>query len=127
MALLLKYKPIIYGLIIGDSRVSKFRISVGKNILSTPYELGEDAEVYGIIKKVYERDFAVPNIPEIPVTFILKSANFALDSLYISKESWEKIRDYGILADKNEIIILITHAIKDGKKIEIYPNRDVQD
>ena len=60
------------------------------------------------------------------ITLILKSATSSADSLYIEKESWYKMRDYGIIPENFKIDLLLTHIILDGGNTEIFPKRTVE-
>lgn len=125
MSLLLSNKQLYTGKVDDDS-VVKVRITIKKSLLSVPYELGEGTEIEGKIDVVRDKlDYIIPNIPVIPINFILKELNSELDSLYIKKEFWPKLRDYGILPENNSVRVIITSIVSDGKKIEVYPNRNV--
>ena len=126
MTLVLRAKNVYIGTS-PPSASSNIRVSIEKSSLSIPYELGEEAEIYGKIISVRKRNGEIlKDIPAIDVKFLLKSANISQDSLYISEESWTKIRDYGILPEHSIIDVLLYYLIYEGKRVDIYPKRNVE-
>lgn len=107
------------------------RISIPKNILSIPYELKEGDKLIGEIKGVYRKYWdesytLIPEIKPFKVEFVLKDLNSEVDSLYLLKEFWPVLRDYGVLPDEYSVKVEIEKAeTKVGEKINIYPKRDV--
>ncbi len=110
---------------------SNLRIVLNSESLRIPYEIKESrVKVYGkIVRCLESTEFgglrAIPNIPEIESEFLLTSASLGLDSLYISKDTWHKLREYGILPEKAYLSIYITEVEINGKKVKVYSQRDV--
>ena len=60
------------------------------------------------------------------VEFILLSLR-GLDYLFISKEDWEELREYGLVCPDFRISVKIEKAIrKDGTGVPLYTKRDVK-
>jgi hypothetical protein len=110
---------------------SNIRVVLDAQSLRIPYEIKEkNTKVYGIIIKGYEKtnysNNPMINIPVIDAVFLLTPASLGSDSLYISKETWHKLREYGILPDKAYITIIISDIEINGTKVKVYSQRDVK-
>lgn len=128
MSLLLGFKNIYTGKLEVDGAV-KVRLVLNKNSLSIPYELEEGTEVIGKIVGVYQKEDNLSrkiDVPQMIVKFILMDATSSSDSLYMEKDSWYRLRDYGILPDSSRIDILIEKVIVSGVEVEVFPKRIVK-
>jgi len=110
---------------------SSLRIVINSETLRIPYEIkGNKVKVYGKITGCFENSFGsftpISNIPVIESEFLLTPASLGLDSLYISKDSWYKLREYGILPEKFYLTIYITDIEIDGNKVKVYSQRNVK-
>jgi len=129
MALILSKKRIYSGKK-SSEEMSNVRVVVGKEVLSSPYDLLDGIKIKGRLLKVFESMHGgysdVSEIPSFEVEMFLFSANNNSDSIYFSKNSWAKLRDYGVLADKFFVTIEIEEVEPvEGEIIKVYPKRDV--
>jgi hypothetical protein len=130
MALILEMKY-FYGGTQKTEGASQIRLSIPKSILSTSYEIKEGTIIKGEIMKIYEKEEfggfrAVQGISlPLKIELILISANIGTDSLYITKESWLKIRDFGFFAEKTLVDVKLESFLDSGKETPIYPKRNV--
>ncbi len=133
MALMVKGQ--LYSGVLPPLGATKAYIVVLKKYLSEPYELRDRTVLIGELVDV-ERltGFGPTKDPNLPLSELKgKSLKFILrlgllgeyDELYISKDSWPLLRDYGILPGEYLLTVKITKAIVDNKEIEIYPKRDI--
>lgn len=106
---------------------SPVRITLEKKYLSLPYNLDSDDKIIGEVNGIYNR-FGVPiTTPgfKIAIMFKLFSANVTTDSLYITKDTWAVLRDYGVIPDDTMIGVKIIEVESHGVKTKIYPHRDI--
>ena len=115
------------GIIDAPEKAVNIRITVPSKYLSEPYELPDNALIVGEILEIYDwLGKPVKNIEELigsEITFILRKF-FNTDYLYLSRESWEILRDYGILPNEYQLKIKITTAKFGERIIRIYPKVD---
>lgn len=116
------------------SRAVRVFLRVPKRLLSEPYELGDGAAVSGEILEV-KKWLSSPTEEEVSVFRELagKSVEFALltqilgteDHLYLTRETWSLLRDYGILPEDYVLRVKLVKAEYEGKELDIYPKRSV--
>ncbi len=115
------------GIIDAPKNAVNIRISIPSKYLSEPYELPNDALIFGEILDVYDwLGNPVKDVDELvgsEITFILRRF-FNTDYLYLSRNSWLILRDYGILPNEYQIKVKITSAKFDEEEIKIYPKVD---
>ena len=77
----------------------------------------------GIDEKEYEK--ILSELKGRKLTFYLRVTYGRTDFLLFSEDSWKEIRDYGIFPEDVVLKVKLTAVEIDGKKEEIYPERDV--
>lgn len=106
-----------------ENAVSAYLL-VPSKYLSEAYELVDGSIIAGEIlgiKDLLGRD--VEGREEVigaKISFVLVTV-FSNDYLYISKDSWPLLRDYGIIAEDYSLRVRITTATVNEEEIEIYP------
>ncbi|VVB82335.1 Uncharacterised protein [uncultured archaeon] len=101
-------------------------VFIDKNLLSVPYDIHKEVEVEGIIIESTNRNGEVfKELNKTKITFIFIEGSSSRDFLFISKDNWPNIRDYGVILGDSFISIKIEKIKVDGKEILIYPKRDV--
>jgi hypothetical protein len=111
---------------------SNMYILIPKNVLSIPYNVKNLSTIKGSIIKIKpifslnDDEEIFKKLKNIIVEFIIVNISLgSSDFLYLSKSSWEKIRDWGILPDKYELTCKLDE-IWDGPEVQkIYPYQDV--
>lgn len=48
-----------------------------------------------------------------------------IDQLFVSKDSWPLLRDYGIIPEDHGLKVRLKRMLIDQETIEIYPKRDL--
>ena len=127
MGLILKGKLESKGIIVPEGAVDIF-LYVPKDHLSEPYELQDDAVIHGAISAIEEigKEFKADEIIGEEIDFIVRVGYLGYsDWLYISRDSWPLLRDYGILSEDFIITVILKEIRTDGETIPIYPKRDV--
>ena len=106
-----------------ENAVSAYLL-VPSKYLSEAYELAEGSIIAGEILGITDllgRD--VEETEEVigaNILFVLVTA-ISNDYLFISKDSWPLLRDYGIVAEDYRLRVKITSAKVNEEEIEIYP------
>lgn len=113
--------------------VSKQHFSVPRKVLSDPFNLsnwdaiaGKILEVNSLYGLTQEDIAALSPLKDKKITlFLSKLLLGTYDDLYLKTESWETIREYGIIPGQFSFKLRLTTVITNGVTIEIYPKRDV--
>jgi len=122
------------GLVTAPDGAENIYLNVQKQYLSRYYDLPNDTKIMGEIKDINrafgelkdEEQLLKKEIPGNKITFILKLLSIGTDDyIYISKESWDRFKDYGIFPSQFKLIVDLTLAKIDGKTIQLFPKRDV--
>ena len=101
-------------------------IFVNKNILAIPYELKAGTEVEAEISELCDSGGdTIKELTSKKIKFILANGSSSRDFLFISKESWEEIRDYGVILDNSYISLKIIKTSLKGNEVLIYPKRNI--
>ena len=100
-------------------------------VLSKPYSLAEGDELIGRIVELYELREGLPYVDEAlkelwgaDVRLVLRPL-LSGDYLFLSEETWEMLRDYGVVVPGRYVFKLeIYKAVREtGEEVEIYPRR----
>lgn len=113
--------------------ISKQHFSVPRRVLSDPYNLsnwdaiaGKILEVDSIFTSTLEDIAALNQLKDKEIILSLyKLFLGTYDDLYLETESWEMIREYGIIPGQYNFKLKLTTVVTYGVTIEIYPKRDV--
>ncbi len=127
MGLILKGILKSRGIIVPEGAVDIF-LYVPKDCLSEPYELQDDAVIHGEISEIEEigKEFKADEIIGEEIDLILRLGYLGYDDwLYISRDSWPLLRDYGILPEHFTITVSLKEIRTDEETVAIYPKRDV--
>ncbi len=127
MGLILKGTLKSMGIIVPEGAVD-ISLYVPRDRLSEPYELHDDAVIRGEISAIEEigKEFKADEIIGEGIDFILHLGYIGYgDWLYISRDSWPLLRDYGILPKHFIITVRLEEIRTDKETIPIYPKRDV--
>ena len=106
---------------------------VPKKYLSMPFKLTQWNKISGVILEINtQRDldqedrYILNQLKDYSIILYLNIQFFGTnDLLYLSDESWNHIRDYGILPNEFYFTIFLREIQKDDESILIYPKRDV--
>jgi hypothetical protein len=120
-------EDILYSVSYIPQNFSALYIIVPKNRLSQIYEIPNKSIVTGVILNISPLSNGLKELLNKEIKFILGS-DWAGDDdlLFISKESWEQLRDYGILPKQCTLKIKLTKVTFGGATTELYPKRDIQ-
>jgi hypothetical protein len=109
-------------------------INVQKQYLSRYYDLPNDTIINGEILDINrsfgdlkeEEQLLKKDLPGKEISFILKILSIGTDDyIYMSKESWNNFRDYGIFPSQFKLKVRLNSATFDTKTIQLFPKRDV--
>jgi hypothetical protein len=112
---------------------TKIYLLVTKSNLGLAYELPSEAIITGELMAIRGPSMA-PQEKTLVEELLGKEVEFifwenrvgTLDYLFISKKSWPILRDYAILPGKGyEIKVKLKEASYEGKKVALFPKRDV--
>lgn len=104
-------------------------IRISKKILSEPYLLSTGTLLKGKILSAYdnEEEVSINELNNYDIKFVFALGKFDFDYLLIHKDSWEALRDNGLLSGRGELTIKIDDFEKpDGETGKIYPKRDLE-
>ncbi len=133
MALIVLDKIISRDYLTPPKDATPFYISVPTLYLKEVYyEIQIGAKILGKILKmvvfgtkdnlIYKEE--ISELSGKSIEFIFGGTMLVHDKLYISKNSWKILRDYGALAGSH-ISAKLEKAVIDSEEITIYPKRDV--
>ena len=107
-----------------NEEASNFYIQIPSELLSEPYELGDEASIEGKIVKLLGADQRVRSeFTSIPIDFILQRS-VAFDHLYILKSHWKtNFRDRGLVRPSYRMDVILDKAMRRGSSeiIMLYP------
>jgi hypothetical protein len=109
-------------------------LNVQKQYLSRYYDLPNNAKINGVILDINryygdlkeEEQLLKKEIPKKGISFILKILSIGTDDyIFISKESWNNFKDYGIFPSQFKLKVRLDSATFNGETIQLFPKRDV--
>ena len=128
MGLILKGTLESRGIVVPEGAVNIF-LYVPKDRLSELYELQDDVVILGEILEIEEIGKEFKEADEMvgkEIEFVVHlGALGSYDGLYLSRDSWPLLRDYGIFPDYFMIKVILKEIRSDEETIPIYPKRDV--
>ena len=99
-------------------------LAVQDKYLSVPYELHEGSiitgQILGITDIMGRGVEEVKNLIGSTITFVIVNV-VGIDYLFISRDSWPPLRDYGIVPEDYKLKVKIISARVNEEEIEIYP------
>ncbi|CAD6494794.1 MAG: hypothetical protein EMLJLAPB_00952 [Candidatus Argoarchaeum ethanivorans] len=99
-------------------------LAVQDKYLSVPYELHEGSiitgQILGITDIMGRGVEEVKNLIGSTITFVIVNV-VGTDYLFISRDSWPLLRDYGIMPEDYKLRVKIISARVNEEEIEIYP------
>ena len=107
-----------------SDKASRFYISIDSKYLSEAYNLSDGDIVSGKIIKIFHQREELKELSNREIKFILYK--LLGDTLFILKEDWEELREYGLVTNFIVSVRLEKAICKDGKEIPLYSKRDLE-
>jgi len=109
-----------------EERACYILIRLPSRWLSKPYELEEGDVALGKILEVRYGNEKLEELSGTPISFVLSRVGNT-DILYVHKDSWPKLRDYGVVHEGYFMEVELDAVVKpSGERIELYPMRELR-
>ncbi len=107
------------------NKAGKLFIEIPAYFLSAAYDLDDGSLIKGKILELKLESKVLKEFEGKEISFVLYCLA-EVDHLFISKESWEEYREYGLVVPGFIISVKLEKAItKEGKEIQLYTKKDV--